>query len=209
MSNSLDPNNWKQPVVANEHYEQLMREIRNPSQIPRHWGWLYNSLQHIPNITSYTFYDLGCGAGSTVFLLNQYGYGGVKYVGLDFSETMIRHSANWGAGEFHVEDFLTSDRDYTDQIIHCSGVIGLLPDPKDVLRKVLTFGASYVILNRETVEERPREIYVESSTSDLKYNQYVFSRNDFEHIIETCGYKVIYSIEKCYLLQKVSNYNNE
>jgi trans-aconitate methyltransferase len=188
---------WKDDRLPEKQLALNRKELAGP--YPDHWTAMLACVRQVPS--GLYFYDIGCGVGSTAQLLRQEGIS-LRYLGLDFSEAMIRTASDaWPFAEFVCEDYRTTTRSFTDGVLYCTGLLDILPDGVAGLRQLLSFGSPYVLLNR--VQLGPKEhVRVYKAYDLIDCYSYTFATATFAETIRTAGYTPLRQHGSCFLLQK-------
>lgn len=189
---------WKHEDLPQKQLELNKQELAG--RYPDHWKAMLTCLRRIP-LNNIVFYDIGCGVGSTCQLLRQEGIQ-CRYIGIDFSEPMIRIAKRaWNHDEFYVDDYRTSSRDFTDGLLYCNGLLDIVPDGVHELKKLLSLGAKYLILNRIHLGQTSNlRTYMAYNT--INCFDYTFSINDFLKTIEESGYVILHREGSCFLVHR-------
>lgn len=188
---------WKDASIPKKQLALNLQELTSKDRYPDHWKCI---LKMIP--TTHRIIDIGCGVGSIARLLEQEGFSN-SYLGIDFSESMIEcASQQWKNHTFVVGDVmnLTDVRD-TD-IILCNGLLDILPNAVEVLRKILGYKARHVILSRVYVGAREEHgVY---DAYGIPVPKYTFSQDIFHTIIKEHGYSIQRS-DSTFFLTRMKN----
>jgi trans-aconitate methyltransferase len=143
---------WKNSSLPSKQLDLNLYQLSKKDNYPPHWNSFLDIMKEIN--TNLTFYDFGCGVGSTYELLNRNNVK-INYIGLDFSEAMIECAKKtWGTDNFYIRDFHNTEFEIKNQIIYCNGLLDVLPNGEEALDKILKMNAKYVILNRLNFGEK-------------------------------------------------------
>lgn len=186
---------WKDDRLPEKQLALNRSELANA--YPPHWVAMLACLQHVP--AGLRLYDIGCGVGSTAQLLRQENRP-YPYLGLDFSEAMIRVATEaWPFAEFVCEDYRTTSRTFRDGILYCTGLLDILQDGCAGLRHLLARGSPYVLLNRVQIADRA-SLRVYKAYDLIDCYSYTFAERDFLRIIREAGYRIVTRSGSCFLL---------
>ena len=190
---------WESPILS---YKQL---ILNKTQLvgnyPAHWYNLLKSLQCIENITSKEFNDFGCAVGSTYKLLKDNNYN-LNYKGYDFSEMMILTAKKeWRYPNFFIADFKKMKPGSCNDIIYMDGVLDILFDAVKCLDSILKLNVQYVILNRVVLGKENIKKFIAYEYFEMI--EYTFDKVEFYNILEINNYKIKFTTDNLFLLEKV------
>lgn len=173
---------WKKESVAAQHTEAFKSQIESGYPLFTH-----HILECIPS--NDRIVDVGCGGGATYHVLKKEGRSN-PYLGIDFSENMIRHAIeeSGNSSAFQVGDYRTLNVSLNNDILLCSGLFDILPDGIAALNTLLSYRPKYAILARLRIGDN----------SDLgKYNhygieilEYTFSKKEFKQVIRNNGYRI-------------------
>lgn len=167
---------------------------------PAHWLSMLSCLRQI-SLSDVVFYDIGCGVGSTYQLLRQEGIS-CKYVGLDFSESMVRMAKSaWGYDGFVVDDYRTTSRDFSDGLLYCNGLLDIVPDGIRELKTLLALHPNYLILNRINLG-RSSNLRTYKAYDKIDCYEYTFNTEEFLSTIRENGYTISYRDRNCFLLRR-------
>jgi putative methyltransferase (TIGR04325 family) len=187
-------NNWKNPLIPEQQLSLNLKQLSSPSTYAAHWKD-FLSLMKLVKVE--TIYDLGCGVGAMYKLIKD-NLSDIKYVGIDFSESMIEHAKKtWNSQDFYVESFRNLKGDFSNSIIYASGLLDILPDGIKELNTILNYRAKYVLLSRVEISEKKIFTYM---AYGIEVTKYVFDRQEFLDKIEEKQYKIIASCGNSYLL---------
>lgn len=106
----------------------------------------------------------------------------------------------WNYPEFYVRDFYNTEFDFRDQILYCNGLLDILPDGMAALKKLLTFNAKYLLLNRLNFgQQESVETYIAYET--IRCIKYTFDYTKFVSLVQEHNYTLT-SSGTCILLKK-------
>jgi len=189
--------NWKNPSIPQQQLELNLRQLSNKKNYAPHWNDFLNLMKVIENKVN-TLYDLGCGVGSLYKLMKDNDLS-IKYVGIDFSESMVETAIKtWNFRDFYVDDFRNLKGDFSQTIIYASGLLDMLPNGIKELDTLLNYKAKYVLLSRVEVSQKKVSTYM---AYGIEITKYVFDRKEFLDKIEEKQYKIIASSGNSYLLE--------
>ena len=189
---------WKHEDLPRKQLELNRKELAG--SYPPHWKSLLACLRQI-SLNGLVFYDVGCGVGATYQLLRQEGIS-CRYIGFDFSDAMVETAKSaWNYDGFVVDDYTTTQRDFTSGLMYCNGLLDIMPDGVKELKTLLSFGAPYLILNRINLAQMKRvRVYKAYDTIDCY--EYTFDVTEFMDTIRGLGYDIMYRDGNCFLLKK-------
>ena len=134
--------NWKNSSIPQQQLNLNLRQLSDKKKYAPHWN---DFLSLIKLVKVETVYDLGCGVGSLYKLMKDNDLS-IKYVGIDFSESMIELAKKtWNSQDFYVDDFRNLKRDFSQAVIYASGLLDILPDGIRELDTLLNYKAKYVL----------------------------------------------------------------
>jgi ubiquinone/menaquinone biosynthesis C-methylase UbiE len=189
--------NWKNPLIPEQQLSLNLKQLSSPSTYAAHWK---DFLTLMKSVKVDEVYDLGCGVGAMYKLIKD-NLSDIKYVGIDFSESMIELAKKtWNYENFYVDDFRNLNRDFSNSIIYASGLLDILPDGLKELDTLLKYRAKYVLLSRINVGEKHVSTYM---AYGIEITKYVFDRQDFFSKIAEKNYKVIATSGNSYLLELI------
>jgi trans-aconitate methyltransferase len=191
--------NWKHPSIPQQQLNLNLRQISSPKQYPTHWKDFLNLMKLI---RVDVIYDLGCGVG-VMYKVIKDNLSGIKYVGIDFSESMIETAKKtWNSQDFYVDDFRNLNGNFSQAIIYASGLLDILPNGIQELDTLLNYKAKYVLLSRVEVSKKSVSTYM---AYGIEVTRYVFDKQEFLEKIEEKQYKIISSSGNSYLLEFIIN----
>lgn len=188
---------WKDASLPEKQLALNRQELAG--NYPPHWKALLQTLRQIPSLGG-RFYDIGCGVGTTYALLRQERIP-VEYHGFDFSEAMIATARTTWGGSFHVDDYRTTTRTFSDGILYCTGLLDIVEDGVQELSRLLSFGSPHVILNRINVGPA-KQLQTYRAYDTIQCYSYTFSYLEFLAAIRAAGYSMVAQTGTCYLLRK-------
>ena len=191
---------WKNPLIPIKQVALHKQQISN--NYPLHWVNLLKSLLFIENLDSYHFYEFGCGIG-TIYKLLKDNHFDISYYGFDFSESMISMALKtWNYDKYFLKDIYSfSSLLDKNVILYIDGTIDIHADADKLLDFVLQLSAKYVILSRIQVEDE-RAIKIHFAYDLFDAIEYIFDKKQFFNIINDNQYKIIFSIDTLFLLEK-------
>jgi putative methyltransferase (TIGR04325 family) len=189
--------NWKSPSIPQQQLNLNIRQLSSHTSYAPHWHQFLTLTKVIENKV-YTLYDLGCGVGSLYKLLKD-NLPNIKYVGIDFSESMIDLAKKtWDSKNFYVDDFRNLKEDFSNSILYASGLLDILPDGVKELDTILNYKAKYVLLSRVEVSQKSISTYM---AYGIEITKYIFDKQEFLDKIEEKHYRIIASSGNSYLLE--------
>lgn len=190
---------WKHPLIPLK--QVVLHKDQLSNGYPTHWNNLLKSLLFIENVNSFEFHEFGCGIGTTYKLLKDNDFD-LNYHGFDFSESMIvTAKKTWNYEKYYVKD-IYAFTSFTDKcILYVDGTIDIQSNAHQMLTFILQLNAHYVILNRIQIGDEC------SITTHFAYDlfhaiEYVFDKKQFFNIIYDNKYKIMFSIDTLFLLEK-------
>lgn len=197
--------NWTHPEIGPQQLGLNLTELTGKDLYPIHWHDLLNCLKYV-NITGLSFYDFGCGVGSTYKLLVNNNIN-VDYIGIDISESMIELAKKtWNYSKFRVGDVNNLDdfSEIKDQVLYCSGIFQVMFNGLSGLKNALSAGSKYLIINRDHVEESSN-ITTYTAYNTITCAKYVFARDDYDKVLKEYGYVEEIKIGNCRVLKRTSS----
>ena len=191
--------NWKSPIIPQQQLNLNLTELSDKKKYATHWN---DFLSLIDLIKVETLYDLGCGVG-VMYKVIKDNLPDIKYVGIDFSESMIELAKKtWNSQDFYVDDFRNLNQDFSSSLIYASGLLDILPNGIQELDTLLNYKAKYVLLSRVEVSKKSVHTYF---AYGIEITKYVFDKQEFLSKIEEKQYKIIASCGNSYLLEFIVN----
>lgn len=188
--------NWKSPSIPEQQLNLNLRQLSDKRNYAPHWRHFLSLMKIIENKVD-TLYDLGCGVG-TMYKVTKDNSLNIKYVGIDFSESMIQLAKKtWNSEDFYVGDFRNVKEDFSSSVLYASGLLDILPDGLKELDTILNYGAKYIVLSR--VEVSKKQIYTYTAYG-IEITKYIFDQQEFLSKIAE-KYRIIRQIENSYLLE--------
>ena len=191
--------NWKSPSIPQQQLNLNIIQLSDKKKYAPHWND-FLSLMKLVKVE--TVYDIGCGIGSLYKLMKDNDLS-IKYVGIDFSESMIETAIKtWNSLSFYVDDFRNLKRDFSSAIIYASGLLDILPNGIQELDTLLNYKAKYVLLSRVEVSQKKISTYM---AYGIEVTKYVFDKQEFLEKIKEKQYKIIATSGNSYLLEFIVN----
>ena len=166
---------WKE-ASSKAFQQQFALNLRELSDPPIHWRFFLEELTRIKNAKRIV--DVGCGVGSFSKLIRMW-YGGIDYIGYDYSEAAIQTAKSmWGQfGEFEEKDYhdISKSDIQEGDVILANALCDVLPDGDECFEHILSLGASNVIFLRVRVTDK--ESYYEEYEAYGEIDTYAFYHN--------------------------------
>jgi SAM-dependent methyltransferase len=187
--------NWKDRNIPQQQLSLNLQQLSSKNNYPGHWKDFLILMQ---NIKIDSLYDLGCGIGSLYKVIIDNSIN-VKYIGIDFSESMIELAKQtWNYPEFYIDNFRNLKYNFSNSIIYASGLLDILPNGIQELKNILNYKSKYVLLSR--IEIGSFEKISSYNAYGIEITKYIFNKDEFLKTVDLCGYKIINQSNNSYLL---------